>query len=60
MERVFTEDHERYKSGDRKDYPITTWRAYFPGYEGFTVPVEEALAKSASTAKKRAKPNANS
>lgn len=46
MERVFTEDHGRYKKGDRKDWPITTWRAFFPDFDKFTSTVDEAIASN--------------
>lgn len=48
MERVFTEDRGRYSRGEVRDYPLGTWRDFFPGYEKFTVPVEAAVATATS------------
>lgn len=47
MELVFTEDHGRYKKGDKKDWPHTTWRSFFPGFERYTATVDEVVAESA-------------
>ena len=43
MERVFTKDRGNWKKGDRRDYPLSTWKTFFPGFEGFTKPIDEAL-----------------
>jgi hypothetical protein len=52
MHRVFIKDHGRYRAGDTKDYPIPTWKSFFPDYEKFTRPVVEIAAQAARDARK--------
>ena len=46
MQRVFMEDRGRYCAGDTRDYPVTTWKDFFPGYEDFTRAPDELLKES--------------
>lgn len=55
MERIFTQDHGRYKKGDKKDWPVTTWRSFFPDYEQFTISADEAAVLAANSVKKGGK-----
>lgn len=46
MERVFMEDRGRYRAGEVKDWPVGTWRSFFPDYEKFTKPLGEVTDKA--------------
>lgn len=47
MERIFVKDHgDRYPAGRVCDYPLDTWKTFFPGFEKFTKTVEEVAAAS--------------
>lgn len=43
MQRVFLQDRGRFKSGELADYPITTWKHFFPGYETYTKALADVL-----------------
>ena len=47
MQRVFLKDTGRILKGEIRDYPVSTWKDFFPGYDKFTRPVEEAAAETA-------------
>jgi len=41
MKRVFVKDKGRFKKGDIRDYPLSTWNDFFPGYTKFTRPCDD-------------------
>jgi hypothetical protein len=43
MERVFLKDRAGYKAGHLADWPLSTWKTFFPDYERITKPLAEAL-----------------
>lgn len=43
MRRVFTQDRGRYRAGEERDWPLGTWKTFFPDFERFTQPVEDVL-----------------
>lgn len=40
MRRVFTRDHGRHEAGSVVDYPLHTWKNFYPGYVEYTVPAD--------------------
>lgn len=55
MRRVFLKDFGPFKAGDDRDYPLGTWKSFFPDFEKLTRTVEEVL----KDAVKKFKPSAS-
>jgi hypothetical protein len=55
MQRMFLKDVGKYKAGHLADWPTSTWKTYFPGYEEYTKPMpkEEISAELKKTMKER-------
>jgi hypothetical protein len=43
MQRVFTKDWGPYKAGHIADWPLATWKTYFPDYDKITRTVGDVL-----------------
>lgn len=43
MQRVFLRDEGKCRAGDVKDFPLSTWKSFFPGYESYTRAPDEVV-----------------
>ncbi|MBI4185308.1 MAG: hypothetical protein HY521_15050 [Proteobacteria bacterium] len=60
MRLKFVKDHGRIRAGEVKDYPVTTWKTFFPGFARFTRPAPEPAAEAEEAVRRaRARPAAN-
>lgn len=59
MQRVFLQDTGRYKAGHVADWPTTTWKHFFPGYEKFTKSLADAMTDLVLLDKRKERGNGN-